>query len=135
MHIDLDHLAATSRLIGDPLRLLILRLLMEGELCVCEITAAIEEPQYKVSRHLGILKRTGLLRDRREGTWILYRFDPELPAPWRRLLETLKSMLDADPRVTAVVGRLKPSPKRLAAPCTLCHAPAPSLPAIGGTSR
>ncbi len=121
MHIDLDRLADCTRMIGEPLRLLILRLLMEGELCVCEITAALNEPQYKVSRHLGILKRTGLLRDRREGTWILYSLDPDLPASLCNHLASLKIMLDDDPRAATVLGRLRPSPKRQAIPCLVCN--------------
>lgn len=52
----------------------------EGELCVCELTAALEESQPKISRHLAQLRSSGLLQDRRAGQWVYYRLHPQLPA-------------------------------------------------------
>ncbi len=52
----------------------------EGELCVCELMHALEESQPKVSRHLAQLRASGLLLDRRQGLWIYYRVNPEVPA-------------------------------------------------------
>lgn len=51
----------------------------EGELCVCELTHALEQSQPKVSRHLAQLRNCGLLQDRREGQWVYYRVMPDLP--------------------------------------------------------
>ena len=51
----------------------------EGELCVCELTAALQESQPKVSRHLAQLRECDLLLDRRQGQWIFYRINPKLP--------------------------------------------------------
>lgn len=44
---------------GDPFRLAILQLLRDGELCVCEIMTALDNPQSSTSYHLSILKRQG----------------------------------------------------------------------------
>jgi ArsR family transcriptional regulator len=52
----------------------------EGELCVCELTCALDEIQPKISRHLAILRESGVVLDRRQGQWIYYRLDPDLPA-------------------------------------------------------
>lgn len=52
----------------------------EGELCVCELMHALEESQPKVSRHLAQLRACGLLLDRRQGLWIYYRLNPDMPA-------------------------------------------------------
>jgi ArsR family transcriptional regulator len=52
----------------------------EGELCVCELTAALQESQPKVSRHLAQLRECELLLDRRQGQWVFYRLNPALPA-------------------------------------------------------
>lgn len=52
----------------------------EGELCVCELTCALGESQPKISRHLALLRSSGLLADRRQGQWIYYRLHPQLPA-------------------------------------------------------
>lgn len=51
----------------------------EGELCVCELTCALDESQPKISRHLALLRSSGLLADRRQGQWIYYRLHPQLP--------------------------------------------------------
>ncbi len=64
----------------DEVRLRCLMLIQyEGELCVCEMMAALEEIQPKVSRHLALMKKSGLLVDRRQGQWMYYRVNPELP--------------------------------------------------------
>ena len=58
----------------------------EGELCVCELTWALDESQPKISRHLALLRSSGLLADRRQGQWIYYRLHPQLPDWARQLL-------------------------------------------------
>lgn len=65
----------------------------EGELCVCELTAALEQSQPKISRHLALLRSAGLLSDRRQGQWVYYRLHPELP---RWVVELLKGVVDAN---------------------------------------
>jgi len=67
--------------LGDETRLALMLLIhTEGELCVCEMTHALEASQPKVSRHLAQLRDCGLLEDRRQGQWVYYRLMPELPA-------------------------------------------------------
>jgi ArsR family transcriptional regulator len=51
----------------------------EGKLCVCELTAALAVSQPKISRHLASLRQCGLLQDSREGQWVYYQINPELP--------------------------------------------------------
>ncbi len=59
----------------DETRLRILKLLEYGELCVCEIVAAINIVQPKVSFHLRALKSAGLVKDTRHGKWTHYSLD------------------------------------------------------------
>lgn len=67
--------------LSDDTRLSLVLLLREkGELCVCELTATLKESQPKVSRHLALLRESGLLIDRRDGKWIHYRLSPHMPA-------------------------------------------------------
>ncbi len=67
--------------LADETRLRSLLLIQhETELCVCELTTALNESQPKVSRHLAQLRSCGLLQDRREGIWVFYQLHPELPA-------------------------------------------------------
>ena len=91
----------------DATRRRILALLVhQGELCVCELTAALDDSQPKVSRHLAVLKDAGIVIPRREGTWIFYRLADSLPAWAEAVLEILP---------TGAVPELKPDLKRLKA--------------------
>jgi ArsR family transcriptional regulator len=70
--------------LGDLTRLRMLVLLRcEGELCVCELTHALDEIQPKISRHLAQLRELGVVLDRRQGQWIYYRLNPDL-STWAR---------------------------------------------------
>jgi ArsR family transcriptional regulator len=66
--------------LSNNIRLRCLMLLaVEGELCVCEFTYALELSQPAVSRHLALLREARIVLDRREGLWIHYRLHPDLP--------------------------------------------------------
>ena len=60
--------------IADNTRLRIINLLLSTDeaLCVCEVVGALRLPQYQVSKHIGILKNTGLVSAERKGTWVYY---------------------------------------------------------------
>jgi ArsR family transcriptional regulator len=81
------------RAFADVTRLRILNLLLERELCVCDLCEVLGEIQPKVSRHLAILRRVALVRVRREGKWKFYAL-AEDPSPLqRRLLRCVGSCL------------------------------------------
>ena len=61
--------------LSEETRLRILKLLEKGELCVCDIVAAMGMSQPKVSFHLNVLKEAGFLKDRKQGRWTHYRLD------------------------------------------------------------
>ena len=63
------------RALSDETRLRILKLLEHGELCVCDIVAAFDTIQPRVSFHLATLKAAGFVKDRKEGKWMHYRLD------------------------------------------------------------
>ena len=78
--------------LADETRLRCLVLLQRrGELCVCELTQALQMSQPKISRHLALLRTCRLLQDRRQGAWVYYRLHPALP-DWA--LAVLKSAAD-----------------------------------------
>ncbi len=58
------------------------------ELCVCELTEGLDVIQPKMSRHLAQLKKCGVLTDRRQGTWIFYRVNPDLDSWAKHIIET-----------------------------------------------
>jgi len=79
-----------TQALSDSTRLRVLALLQDGhELCVCELTHAIGAAQPHISRHLAQLRELGLIRDRRQGLWIHYRVNRDLPVWVVRVLEEL----------------------------------------------
>ncbi len=74
--------------LADHTRLQCLLLLdCETELCVCEFTTAMNLTQPKISRHLAQLRAHNILIDRRQGQWVFYSINPELPAWCRKMIE------------------------------------------------
>ena len=71
----MDTVLNIFKALSDETRLRILKLLEHGELCVCDIVAALDMIQPNVSFHLGVLKEAGFIKDRRQGKWIHYRID------------------------------------------------------------
>jgi ArsR family transcriptional regulator len=81
---------------SDPTRLRILALLEREELAVQELMDILGMAQSRVSRHLAILREAGLLRDRRDGTYVFYRFGVPADGPWREAWELAKRSLESD---------------------------------------
>ena len=82
--------------LADDTRLKAMLLIQkEQELCVCELAEALDVSQPKISRHLAQLRECELLLDRRQGQWVYYRINDELPS-WARdvLATTLKHNSD-----------------------------------------
>ncbi len=68
----MEELAQLYKALSEEMRLRIMMLLTQGELCVCDIEAVLDEPQSKVSRHLAYLKHSGLVSSKRVGVWMHY---------------------------------------------------------------
>ena len=78
--------------LSDETRLRIIVLLLEhGELCICDLMAALEQPQSTVSRHVAYLKNSGWLDDRRGGVWMYYSVKPALSGLYSELSATVKA--------------------------------------------
>lgn len=97
-------LAQTFKALSDETRLRILALLTHGELCVCDLMAVLQLPQSTVSRHLAYLRNAGLLIGRREGVWMYYRLEGQLPIlqqkSWQNLLAQLLRQQQAESDLT-----------------------------------
>jgi SAM-dependent methyltransferase len=81
--------------LADSTRLRLLAALSEGELAVQELTDALGVPQPRVSRHLGILREAGWVRDRREGSFVFYHFT--LPRAAGAVWAAARQALESDP--------------------------------------
>jgi len=104
--MDLDPQRLLSS-ISDNTRLRVVCLLFShGELCVCELVDALNTHQPKVSKHLGILRRQQIIVSRREGQWIHYRLNPELPSWAQNILEASLQGAAAQPTYQADNQRL-----------------------------
>jgi ArsR family transcriptional regulator, arsenate/arsenite/antimonite-responsive transcriptional repressor len=101
------------RALGDETRLRCLVLLhFQGELCVCELTHALQLAQPKISRHLAVLKNSQLLRDRREGVWVHYQINPDLPEWIGDMLQKMQSALQGQSPYAEDQQRLLTMPNR-----------------------
>lgn len=96
----MDKETTILKVLGEPNRLrLAVLLAAEGQLCVCQLAAAVDEPEYKVSRHLGIMRAAGLVTARREGTWMYYTLaEPGCPLQ-SHLIAFLKTGFNSHPTV------------------------------------
>ncbi|XXJ20662.1 ArsR/SmtB family transcription factor [Desulfovibrio caledoniensis] len=68
----MEQLALRFKGLSEPTRLRVLRLLDHGELCVCDLMAALNMPQSTVSRHMSFLRNGGWVNSRRKGKWVYY---------------------------------------------------------------
>jgi ArsR family transcriptional regulator len=71
----MQELLSIFKALSEETRLRIIKLLEHGELCVCDIVAALDMVQPKVSFHLAALKEAGFIKDRKQGKWTHYRLD------------------------------------------------------------
>jgi len=85
----------------DRTRLRILSLLRDGELCVNDIVEVLEAPQPRVSRHLGHLRKAGLVIARKSGLWIHYSLAPAKSEFHRKLLDCATCCFDEVPELKA----------------------------------
>ena len=92
-----DELQQVFRTLSDPTRIRILRLVEAEPLVVQELMEVLGMTQSRVSRHLGILKEAGLVEDRREGTYVSYRFVPPQDPTWQDAWELVCRQLADDP--------------------------------------
>lgn len=89
----------------------------EGELCVCELTHALDLSQPKVSRHLATLRDAGVVSDRRQGQWVYYRIHPDLPAWASQVIDTTAGEVAGLSPFRDDLASLRDMPNRPGAAC------------------
>ena len=104
----MERLLQVFKALGDETRLRIVNLLLEcGELCVCDLERVLDMPQSRISRHLSYLKLCSLLRDRRDGMWVLYSIAEPGPGKEHLILQDLRRILGKSPQLAADVKTLE----------------------------
>lgn len=82
--------------LAEESRLRIVALLMDNEMCVCEIEECLKLTQSNVSRHLTALKSSGILDNYKQAHWVYYKisdkFKEENQSLWIYLTEKLKEL-------------------------------------------
>ena len=61
--------------LSDKNRLQIIKMLEHKELCVCEISCLLKLANSTVSKHLSILRDAGLIEDKKDGKWVIYKIN------------------------------------------------------------
>lgn len=96
--------AAIFHALADEIRVDVVKLLLNGERCVCELMAELGLAQSRLSWHLKTLSDAGIITGRREGRWNYYSLNADAIAQARGLLDAMK-----------------PSPRRLAVREACCN--------------
>lgn len=87
--------------LSEESRLRILSLLLEGEMCVCEIEACLKMTQSNVSRHLTALKKCGILDSSKHAQWAYYQIGDRFKQDHKELWEYLRYKLTELPTYPA----------------------------------
>lgn len=94
------------RALSERVRLRLLHLIGDTELCVCFFVEALQLPQPTISRHLAYLRKAEMVTARREGLWMHYRVvRPANPAV-AKVLENVLAWCDTQPEMQRDRARL-----------------------------
>lgn len=113
--------------LADRTRLRLLNLLAGGELCVCYLVEILGESQPKISRHLGYLRRAGVVAARRDGKWIHYRLTRPADEQQARALDCVLAVLGDDRQMQRDRAQLERACCAVQLPAALQNAPKPEL--------
>jgi len=98
----------TFQMLADETRLRALALMQtHGELCVCELVAALDLPQPKISRHMTALRNAGLLTPRRDAQWVFYTLNPDLTDWQKQVINSAMEGIHKEPVLQQDNTRLK----------------------------
>ncbi|ASU23808.1 transcriptional regulator [Vibrio qinghaiensis] len=78
------------KLLSDETRVrCLLMISREEKVCVGELSEALDESQPKISRHLALLRSSGVVVDTRQGQWVFYRLSDQLPGWMKKQIQGL----------------------------------------------
>lgn len=93
--MQMQNILEILKILSDEVRLKIVSLLIENELCVCEIIEALGMSQSRISNQLRILRNTGIIEAKREGKWVFYSLERDAmdKALWK-IIQTIVNKID-----------------------------------------
>jgi len=83
--------------LSDPTRLRIYGILLNKEMCVCQIESVLGMSQPRISRHLKILSEAGLIDGRKNAQWVLYK------AVENRQTSLLRAIMNNDKELSTIL--------------------------------
>ena len=86
--------AKLLKAMGHPVRIEIIEVLGEKEMCACEIASLFDYDRTTVSKHLAILKDLGIIEQRRDGLYIYYKLNLRCLVP---MLQCIERIILGDP--------------------------------------
>ena len=105
MPLDLSRSTSIFHALSDETRLAVVQMLGDGERCVCDLQAALDVAQSRLSFHLKVLKEAGLVTDRKDGRWSYYPLVPDALTEAPDIVHTLASPRAAEHHTLTVLGR------------------------------
>lgn len=96
---ELNELVKVMKAMADHGRVIMLKLMEERPLCVCELTHCLELAQPTVSRHLKVLEQAGLVTRQRDGQWVEYSLAENASIHAASMLVALRGWLADDAHV------------------------------------
>jgi DNA-binding transcriptional ArsR family regulator len=96
-----------TKALADENRVRALKMLTDGELCVCQIIEMLRLAPSTVSKHMSILRQAGLVSTRKEGRWIYYRLAEHEAQSACEILNWLRKHLKNDKRILDDVKKLR----------------------------
>ena len=119
----MQSLLSITRAIDNESRLRILLSLRDGELCLCQIVDFLELAPSTVSRHVDLLRQSGLIEMRKEGRWHFYRLVGRSASPVvRDAIRWVLRSLQEDPAVQADETRIRKLREIAPEELTACYA-------------
>ncbi|MFO7627442.1 MAG: metalloregulator ArsR/SmtB family transcription factor [Candidatus Fermentibacteraceae bacterium] len=102
--------ARLFKVLSDLTRLKIMVILtVSGETCVCRLTEALGVSESTASRHLGVLRTHGIVKARRQGTWMHYSLLSPPTGALEHLIPYFVTGLSTGSEMTQVLEKLKKS--------------------------
>lgn len=103
LDVSTDLTAKYFRALGDPTRLRILEMLMDGPLTVSDLTRELQRPQSNISNHIACLRWCGFVESEHEGKWTYYAVtDPKI----RRIVEIARDLVSTNAEHVAACTRI-----------------------------
>lgn len=83
-------LSGLFKALSDDLRIRILNLLIDRELCVCDMETVLNISQVNASRHLSKMKSSGVLESRKTAQWVYYKLSNEFIESYPEFIKSLR---------------------------------------------